>query len=321
MSDRLRNIIQTAIGNDEYVVVTNNQIPRNGLAQFKKLHPGYISIQEYNIVGTPIDITLTLTNLGVSPENIQQLISQNSMGTNLMSNSEYALEKLRRYPIEFHPIKNDRITPLINRIQNLQSGQVLDVSNIHRDGSNVIVINAPGSRSKKIGSPDLPIVSDSFESYFKALHMLPGGIENYADDLEYVRNKFHPADDLFPDYVIREFYFGHGSVLPGTFVPSTTISKSPTTAQNFNMLPRSPTISNLNTIPTIPNSNLNMIPRPTITTPTLNMIPRPIITTPNLSTVPTITNPTLNLSMIPRPIITTPTLNIPRYGNYNRYLL
>ena len=202
MADRLRTIIQDATRRDEFVVVTNNLVHRNGLAQFLNTHPGYISVPEYNIIGTSEDVTITLTNLGVPMENIRNLLNRDILANRPVNNT--ALEKLRRYPFTFQYIPNNRIETLKTKIDKLAPGKVLDVSHMLTDGSGIVVINRPGARSSKMGSPNLPIVSDKFANYFEALHMLPGGVENYADDLEYVRNLFYPDSDLFPQFSLAE---------------------------------------------------------------------------------------------------------------------
>jgi len=85
--------------------------------------------------------------------------------------------------------KGRAVQPLIDKINNLPQGKVLDVSTLEPDGKGTKAINPP-VRSKKYGSPNIPMVSSDLEHYILAINMLPGGQERYAADIEYVRKLF-----------------------------------------------------------------------------------------------------------------------------------
>lgn len=210
MEGNLANNIREAMTAGEYTVVSSTRINQQALRPFLANYPDFIVIPEYNIVGTMNDVTEALEIIGLNEDEIRIILNRvmpNITGDRAVTNN--AINKLRRYPFVFQPGLNARNRPLINKIQALPPGKVIDVSRIAGDGANTLVINAPGIRSTKKGSPNLPIVSDNFSGYFKALHMLPGGIEAYADELEQVRQMFYPNDDLFPEFaqlaLIQEF--------------------------------------------------------------------------------------------------------------------
>ena len=78
---------------------------------------------------------------------------------------------------------------LYERLTGLDQGKVLDVSKLEPDGTGARTIDPP-TRSRKFGSPDLPIVSADLEHYIMAINMLPGGQTQYATQIEYVRQLF-----------------------------------------------------------------------------------------------------------------------------------
>jgi len=61
---------------------------------------------------------------------------------------------------------------LLERLQKLAAGKVLDVSGMTAEGTKVNAINAPGPKSKKFGAPGLRIVSDSAANFDAAVRML-----------------------------------------------------------------------------------------------------------------------------------------------------
>lgn len=212
MANQLANNIRDAITNNEYIVVSNIRIPQNGLLRFQTDHPDYISVPEYHITGTPVDISTTLTNLGLDINQVQTILNRysNQYSEEKIVSPE-ALEKLRQYPFEFKPYLNTRVKPLIDKIKALPYGEVIDVSNINIDGTRTHAINIPPQGSKKISISGIPIVSDNFVGFYMAFSMLPGGKENYANELEALRNIFYPDTYLFPEYISSNLITRFGS--------------------------------------------------------------------------------------------------------------
>jgi hypothetical protein len=60
--------------------------------------------------------------------------------------------------------------------------QIIDVSNMSSDGKGWTTKKRPG-RSAARGHPKLPIVSNSYEAYERAVLLLPGGVEAFRDVL------------------------------------------------------------------------------------------------------------------------------------------
>ncbi len=86
--------------------------------------------------------------------------------------------------------RGGRVKPLIDKVNDLPEGKVLDVSDMTDTGAGTKAIT-PTLRSKKYGSPDLPIISNNFERYLMAIDLLPGGRERYADEIQYVSQLFN----------------------------------------------------------------------------------------------------------------------------------
>lgn len=83
------------------------------------------------------------------------------------------------------------IKSLYDKIQALAPGKVLDVSRLDATGAGARASDPPTQRSKKYGSPNLPIVSFDLDHYLLAIRMLPGGEQQYAADVQYVRELFN----------------------------------------------------------------------------------------------------------------------------------
>lgn len=76
---------------------------------------------------------------------------------------------------------------LIEKINNLPSDRVLDVSELKEDGSGVRMVKRP-TRTRKITSPNLPLISKDKEHYLLAIDMLPGGRDKYIEDVKYIQS-------------------------------------------------------------------------------------------------------------------------------------
>lgn len=75
------------------------------------------------------------------------------------------------------------VTSLASKIALVAEGKVLDISKLMPNGAGVVTINRPG-RSKKYLSETLPLLSPDLEHFVLALDMLPGGRDQYADELQ-----------------------------------------------------------------------------------------------------------------------------------------
>lgn len=81
---------------------------------------------------------------------------------------------------------------LDKRIEALTEGKVLDVSKLQHDGKGAATIKRPTtSRSRKIGGPNLPVVSDNLAAYLMAINMISGASTSYATDIEMVKQYFN----------------------------------------------------------------------------------------------------------------------------------
>jgi hypothetical protein len=94
---------------------------------------------------------------------------------------------------------------LFARIPDLSTDKVLDVSDLVLPaGTGARVINRPegGPRTKKVyyGSPTLNVVSQDFQHYILALSVFPGGLVQYAADIDYVRRQIGVRTGVVPPY-------------------------------------------------------------------------------------------------------------------------
>jgi len=82
--------------------------------------------------------------------------------------------------------------PLAAKLAALPFGKVLDVSKLKDNGSGATTSDPPlpGGRSKKYGSPTLPIISSDLDHYLLALSMLPGGVAAYNNEVISMTNLF-----------------------------------------------------------------------------------------------------------------------------------
>jgi hypothetical protein len=84
------------------------------------------------------------------------------------------------------------VKSLIDKLNNLAADKVLDVSGLKPDGTGTKSIPPPVRRGK-YGSPRIPMVSSTFDNYVMAIRMLPGGEDQFVEDIEYVREQFYPS--------------------------------------------------------------------------------------------------------------------------------
>lgn len=78
---------------------------------------------------------------------------------------------------------------LYNRIMSLNTGKVLDVSNLYIAGTGSTIVDE--KKKMKYRSRALPIVSNNLEAYMRALYLLTGDYEGgiYRDDAEIVKRQ------------------------------------------------------------------------------------------------------------------------------------
>lgn len=119
-----------------------------------------------------------------------------------------------------------RMQSLIDKIAKLAPNKVLDVSRLKPDGTGTRSIDPPVT-ARKLGSPNLPIVSSDFEHYLMAINMLPGGQERYAADVEYVRQ-------LFTQTPAKTTAKARPAILGVGTIPTFPITSVPTPTTVFN---------------------------------------------------------------------------------------
>ena len=81
--------------------------------------------------------------------------------------------------------KGSRV-PLQQRLKNLATGRVLDVSGMKDGGAGIKTMEQPGPGSRKFGVPGLNIVSGSLENYIAAIHILGPEYEKYIEHYKQV---------------------------------------------------------------------------------------------------------------------------------------
>ena len=192
-------------------------------------NPAIVFHTGYRIAGIPDDISASLSSSGVSQEDINNILesvitydnyqhemsqgysdeissyntwTRSSLKTNhdspgvklfdIMTNiNPEVLTKTATATMKQLPAAKGRKTKsLYERLASLPQGKVLDVSKLTADGTGATSIAPPTGRSKKYGSPNLPMVSSDLEHYILAINMLPGGVEKYEQDVNYVRQMF-----------------------------------------------------------------------------------------------------------------------------------
>ena len=265
----------------QFIMVTPTGVPlvtiRDSQAVWRR-NPDIVFQTGYRIAGTPTDIATALTPLGVTPDDVQDLMNTAVTRENYQAvMAPVYQEELDSYynwkrsvmkanidgpgvklfdvmvavnPDVLHTVKATKegktlgigrakgtrarkAKSLVDIIAALPAGKVLDVSELTADGTGTKKINPP-TRSKKYGSPNLPIVSADLQHYIMAINMLPGGQEQYAADVDYVRRLFEQGGKLTTGAILT--VPGTATIL-GPVVPQVPM---PTTAM-VPQVPRTPT--------------------------------------------------------------------------------
>jgi len=224
----------------EFIIVSSlndTRVNITSATKFWSINPKILFQTGYRIAGTPEDITKNLQLVGFFDEEIKSVIETSISSSNYYTDMEsvyqseldsYNLWKrkaiksnvqsqgfnlfdfitavnpsvlpLTELPVyEKQPKRKGRTKSLFDKLSSLPQANVLDVSGLKPDGSGVNSIPRP-KRSKKYGSPNLSIVSDNMETYKLALSMLPGGADNYKEDIEYVTQLFSQSEQPSPKY-------------------------------------------------------------------------------------------------------------------------
>jgi hypothetical protein len=113
-----------------------------------------------------------------------------------------------------------RTVSLADRLAKVPAGKVLDVSELQTDGTGSRAINPP-TRSRKFGSPNLPMVSADLEHYVMAIDMLPGGRDRYTADIDYVRLLFSQTGPIQAQTALLPV--GPGAVPPVPIAPTPVV--------------------------------------------------------------------------------------------------
>lgn len=263
----------------------------------------------YRIAGTPEDITNNLKASGTSDEDINALIASsitssnyyntmkeiydsevksykswkksvlksniNSEGftlLNLTSTVNPSRLKLTELPVIEKVKRRGKVKPLLTKISELTEGKVINVSGILSDGSNTKSMPAPkpGARTKFVGTDNLPIVSDNVDSYILAVSMLPGGVDQYQNDIELVKQLLGQKQTSSPKSSSSSpkfapspnYYSSSSSSSPPKFAPSPKSSSS--SSPKFNVplikpIKKSPFIEMLSKLSLLEMDNFNRI--------------------------------------------------------------
>lgn len=245
----------------EFIFVSKEGNSRTNMTEATKkwtADPSIVYQTGYRIAGTPTDIHNELIELGVTQKDIDDLFAssikfdnyQTTMNTlyqqELIGYKNFrravwqsALEapgtSLKTLVQNYNPGlftekkgkgRAKAHTDLAERIADLKPGKVLDVTELQPNGVGARAINPPTVRSKKFGSPNLPIVSSNFEHYVMAIRMLPGGEDQYYNDINTVYKIFYPnagdwqATTVLPTTIIQAAQPDMGRVAPLTFEPT-----------------------------------------------------------------------------------------------------
>lgn len=232
------NSFQDAESKLEFIMVTDvgrSRVSITDAYTLWQINPNIIFQTGYRIAGTPEDIETSLLPLGISTNEIDNLINTSINSDNyntemasvyndeiklrdlirrseIKANNESPGFKLSELILAINPAAAEKVanetpvvkgqgrkaitktkartTSLMERLINIPEGQVLDVSALTVNGTGTKYIPPP-QRAKKYGSPNLPMVSADLEHYVRAIDMLPGGRERYADDITYIQQVFN----------------------------------------------------------------------------------------------------------------------------------
>ncbi len=72
-------------------------------------------------------------------------------------------------------------SPLLERVNALGEGEVLDVSAITAEGTGAKKMKAPAGKSRKVGVTGLPIISNNYQAYQRAIALLGPDYTKYAE--------------------------------------------------------------------------------------------------------------------------------------------
>lgn len=79
------------------------------------------------------------------------------------------------------PTRGGRVRPLLDRLAELKTGKVLDVSNMSETGAGVKAVDEPKAGSKKVGVPGLAIVSSNPDNYYAAVATLGPDYAHFSE--------------------------------------------------------------------------------------------------------------------------------------------
>lgn len=107
----------------------------------------------------------------------QQAVMNEAAPTFTLNDLEYIIPQLTRAPKVRRPTGTGpssvrspgRIKSIVDRINGLEAGKVLDVTNLMPNGSGTISIVTPGPASKKLSVQGVPIVSSNYDNYVRAV--------------------------------------------------------------------------------------------------------------------------------------------------------
>ena len=214
--------IDNAMEKLEFVLLTplSEYGQRVSIADASKIwetNPDFTFQTVFRLAGNETDIASALEQQGFNAEQIAEVISTGIKMSNFQESQEYVNEVTlynhMLQPVPVAPTLNiqnpvgtakspptnvmsTKATSILSKITTLEDGKVFDATALKPNGTGGRTIPTPDfKRSKKVGSPNIPIISSDIEHYIMAVSMLPGGPERYAPDIEYVRNKISAPKD------------------------------------------------------------------------------------------------------------------------------
>ena len=295
--------MQDAEATRQFILVTPAGSSRVNITDARTLwavDPTILFQTGYRIAGTPANITAVLLPLGITQEDIGQLINtaiasdnysgqlapiyneelsnynawnrsvikanMDSLGAKLFDvmvavNPEVAIKvktakQAKTIGLTGVTKAKPRIKTtksLFDVISQLPPEKVLDVSGIDANGVGYRKVNPPTQRSRKYGSPNLPVISSDLEHYLMAIRLLPGGEQQYAADVAYMTQLFNQLKTAkLPGAILTV-------PIPGT-VPTVPI---PGTVPTVPIPGTVPTVPIPGTVPMVPiPGNVPMVPIP-----------------------------------------------------------
>lgn len=184
--DNVRTVLHTAGYDPQQIeqfvtnayTVSNYNVPAAQGGKAEQYADEVVRYREYkktqtNQQATEPGPTVTLNQLDYLVSTLPQAVTT-KLGTKTKATPAAKAPKRRTVGV------GGRFGSLFERLQGLQPGKVLDVSNMKETGANIKTIPTPSDKSSKVGVEGLSIVSSNYENYARAIAMLPPEYSKYS---------------------------------------------------------------------------------------------------------------------------------------------